>query len=150
VGDIPILGNLFKSTNKGDRQTSLFLFVTPTIMAEPGGDAVLDRESCKRKQKADELIGYTDIYNAQFADPECQDVGCEIGTGGVSSGSAGAYVAPQASAVGGVRGSGSCSDGSCRVPGEATRFLGVSKDRLAAEAAHRRAALKQGASPAGR
>lgn len=148
VGDIPILGNMFKSTNKGSRETSLFLFVTPTIMAEPGGDAVLDRESCKRKQKADELIGYTDIYNAQFADPACQNQGCDLGAMGVTNGASSANVltptgAPAPAVVGGVRGSGSCSDGSCRLPGEATRFLGVSKDRLAAEAAHRRAALKQ-------
>ncbi len=133
VGDLPILGYLFKSTNTGDRQTSLFLFVTPTIMADPGGFDIYDIESCKRKQKADELIGYTEIFNAQFKGCERQD--CASGEyGGPSS----------QPVVGAVRGSGSASDALDRCGAlEATRFLGVSRDRLQAEAAHRRASLRR-------
>ncbi len=141
VGDIPILGNLFKSTSTGNRQTSLFLFVTPTIMYGEGGVDILDRESVKRKQKADELIGYTDIWNSRFVGYEEQD-----GATGSFGGGAGGY-AP--SAAGAVRGSGSSTDGAAPGLLEATRFQGVSTDRLAAEAAHRRALLRRQA-PAGR
>lgn len=144
VGDIPILGNLFKSTSTGNRQTSLFLFVTPTIMTGEGGVDILDRESCKRKQKADELIGYTDIYNSSFVGCDQQDCASGGFVGGPSSSGA-APAMPAMAPAGAVRGSGSASDGG--VPGalEATRFKGVSQDRLQAEAAHRRALLKRGA-----
>ena len=64
---------MFKSTSRRDRETSLFLFVTPTIMHGDSSFDVLDIESCKRKQKADELIGYTEIYNAKFVGCEQQD-----------------------------------------------------------------------------
>lgn len=154
VGDIPILGNLFKSTSTGNRQTSLFLFVTPTIMTGPGGVDILDVESCKRKQKADELIGYTDIFNSYWHGCDQQD--CATGAMGAPAyapaGPAAPALAPSSLPVqpvsmgaGAVRGSGSSSDGG--VPGqlEATRFLGVSQDRLQAEAAHRRALLRAGA-----
>jgi general secretion pathway protein D len=164
VGDIPILGNLFKSTNKGSRQTSLFLFVTPTIMDGMSADDVLDRESCLRKQKADELIGYTDIYNAQFKGCDMQSCGgATLPTYPAGVGDHAPHTPASAGppaigepmlgvGAGAVRGSGSssdCPDGRCGL--EASRFLGVSKDRLAAEAAHRRAALKNAApaKPAG-
>lgn len=165
LGDIPILGNLFKSTNKGNRQTSLFLFVTPTIMDGATADDVLDRESCLRKQKADELIGYTDIFNAQFKN--CDD-GASCGVGGVApttyapgatyapSGPGVTYAptgvpvstAPALNGPGAVRGSGSSSGAATDGSGlEASRFLRISKDRLAAEAAHRRAMLKGTSAP---
>jgi hypothetical protein len=158
LGDIPILGNLFKSTSKGNRQTSLFLFVTPTIMDGPGSDDVLDRESVLRKQKADELIGYTDIFNSHFKGTDQLDAATGAYGGAVTTAPGGTYLPASSGALpattgpGAVRGSGSSSgspDGRCDL--EATRFLGVSKDRLAAEAAHRRAALRgatKGAAPA--
>jgi type IV pilus assembly protein PilQ len=34
LGDIPILGNLFKSTSKSDTRTELLIFITPKIMSE--------------------------------------------------------------------------------------------------------------------
>jgi general secretion pathway protein D len=127
LADIPILGELFKSTDKSNRQTSLFLFVTPTIMGEPNSFDVLDRESCKRKQKADQLIGYTDIYNSYF-------VGCQL------QDPATGRCAP---VPGCVRGSGSGTDALERSGAlEATRFAGVSQSRLDAELAARRQALK--------
>lgn len=130
VGDIPVLGNLFKSTSTGNRQTSLFLFVTPTIMAEPDAFGILDRETLKRKQKADELIGVTDIYNAQFRGGDVQDAATGESLGSLPAGA--------------VRGSGSSSDALERSGAlEASRFLGVSRDRLQAEAAHRRASLRR-------
>ena len=120
LAEIPILGEAFKGTAKRDQETSLFLFVTPTIMAEPGGFDVLDQESCKRKQKADDLIGATEIYNTYF--PACE------------------YQDP---ATGCLRGSGSASDRLDRMGAlEHTRFASVSRERLQAERAARKAALK--------
>jgi len=131
LSDIPFLGEAFKSTQKSDRETSLFLFVTPTIMAgDTEGFTTLDIESCKRKQKADELIGFTDIYNSRFVNCDVQDP---------ASGSF------QGARPGAVRGSGSASSASERFDKigllEATRFSGVSRERLEAEKAARRSAL---------
>jgi type IV pilus assembly protein PilQ len=33
-GDIPVLGNLFKSTGRTNDKTELLIFITPKIMAE--------------------------------------------------------------------------------------------------------------------
>jgi general secretion pathway protein D len=137
LGDMPILGNLFRGTTRSERNTSLFLFVTPTIMAgNDRGFEVYDRESCRRKQKADELIGYTEIYNSHFID--CgQDP------------ASGVWSVPQA---GCVQGSGSASDRLEQIGLlEATRFSGVSRERLEAERNARRDALRgsKPAAPAG-
>lgn len=35
IGDIPILGQLFKDDNKNDRKTTLYVFLTPRIMRDP-------------------------------------------------------------------------------------------------------------------
>jgi general secretion pathway protein D len=126
MADIPVLGELFKSSARRDRNTSLFLFVTPTIMAEPGGFDVLDEVSCRRKQKADELIGRTEIFNSYFPACDLQDP-----------------------ATGCIRGSGSASDRLDRLGAlEATRFAGVSPTRIRAEQAARRAVLNgEGCAP---
>ncbi|MDA1194101.1 MAG: hypothetical protein O2894_02870 [Planctomycetota bacterium] len=134
LADIPILGEAFKSTQKSDRETSLFLFVTPTIMAgDTEGFTTMDIESCRRKQKADELIGYTEIYNSNFVNCDLQDPASGAFTGR----------APGC----GVRGSGSASDRLDQIGLlEATRFSGVSPERLAAEKAARKASLVSGGS----
>jgi general secretion pathway protein D len=134
LADIPVLGEAFKSTSKSDRETSLFLFVTPTIMAgDSEGFDTLDVESCRRKQKADELIGYTEIYNANFVNCNLQDP------------ASGAFAGRR---PGAVRGSGSASDRFEKIGlFEATRFSGVSRARLAAEKAARQAALRGGTLP---
>jgi len=36
LGDIPILGWLFKSTHKEERKTNLLVFITPTIIRDSG------------------------------------------------------------------------------------------------------------------
>ncbi|MFV1959839.1 MAG: type II secretion system protein GspD, partial [Planctomycetota bacterium] len=126
LADIPYLGNLFQGTSASDRQTSLFLFVTPTIMSEPNSFQVLDQISYKRMQKPDELIGKTEIFNSYFPADEYQDpsTGC-------------------------IRGSGSASDRLDRLGAlEATRFSGVSPARLQAERAARLEALRSSSSPA--
>ncbi len=155
AADLPLIGELFKSTNKRDRDTSLFLFVTPTIMTGKNAFDVLDIESCRRKQKADELIGYTEIYNSQFVGCELQDgatgqynkKGDKCGscnnrnTGSNAATGCGSYgTIPRPSIV---PGSGSASDRMERVGLlETTRFSGFSRKRLNAESAARRAVLR--------
>ncbi len=34
LGDLPVLGNLFKTTNKRDQNSELLIFVTPKILRE--------------------------------------------------------------------------------------------------------------------
>ncbi|MDI1290785.1 MAG: hypothetical protein PSX37_12655, partial [bacterium] len=38
LGDIPIIGHLFRSTNKGSRKTVLYVFLTPRILRDPEFD----------------------------------------------------------------------------------------------------------------
>ncbi len=143
LGDIPVLGQLFRGTSRSSRETSLFLFVTPTIMAgDESGFDLFDRESCKRKRRSDELIGYTEIYNSNFVNCEGQDP------------ATGCWSPPTSTGV--VRGSGSTSGGAAVRASdrleqigalEITRFSGVSAERLEAERNARRAALR---APAGR
>ena len=89
ASEIPILGELFKSTTRRDRETNLFLFVTPTIMHGAQSFDILDIESCRRKQKSDELIGFTDIYNAKFVGCDQQDAASGVYNGGRAGGTYG-------------------------------------------------------------
>jgi general secretion pathway protein D len=124
LGEIPILGELFKGTNRSTIETNLFLFVTPTILRNTDLTfSDYDRVTCDRKKKADELIGVVDIPFANF-------VGCRTGR----------CIDP---ATGMVRGSGSASDRLDRAGLlEETRFQNVDADRLAAEALARKRALR--------
>jgi type II secretory pathway component GspD/PulD (secretin) len=38
LGDIPLLGNLFKNYNKSERHATIYVFITPTIMRDPLGE----------------------------------------------------------------------------------------------------------------
>ena len=132
LGEIPIFGNLFKSTVKTDQKTNLFLFVTPTILRkEDQAFKDYDDVTCVRKRKADALIGQVDIPFRNF-------VGCPS--------SAPACGCPTTDpATGCARGYGSASDRLDRLGAlDATQFRGVDKSRLAAEAEARRRALEQG------
>ena len=37
LGDVPVLGNLFKRTNKGTIKQELLIFLTPRIIADSTG-----------------------------------------------------------------------------------------------------------------
>ena len=131
LGEIPVLGELFKGTSKGHIETNLFLFVTPTILHfSDTAFAEFDRITCERKAKADELVGQVDIPFSKF---RCPTVGCVPGPVG----------------TGMVRGSGSASDRLDRAGVlDATRFRGVNPERLAAEELARRKALQGAPGPA--
>ena len=127
LGDIPILGNLFKGTDKADIRTNLFLFVTPTILSKTDtAFSTFDQITCARKRKADDLVGEVDIPFSNFVN--CTDSRCVIDP-----------------ATGCLRGSGSASDRlDQRGVFDATRFRGVDRNRLAAEAQARRRAMEGG------
>jgi general secretion pathway protein D len=125
LGDIPVLGEMFKSTNKGDRETNLFLFVTPTILKASDTEFKdFDDITCERKKKADELIGEVDIPFSNFF--RCKDVRsmCDPASGC-------------------LRGSGSASDRLDALGAlESTSFRSVDPLRLVREAEARRRALE--------
>jgi general secretion pathway protein D len=65
LGDIPLLGNLFKRQSKNDSSTELLIFLTPHIIAAPTDlAAVTDKE----KAKADVQKNFTDQELNKFLD----------------------------------------------------------------------------------
>lgn len=128
LGEIPVFGELFKSTAKSERQTNLFLFVTPTILKATDTDfSRFDEVTCERKRKGDELIGEIEIPFSNFV--KCRDAKCM-----------------QDPATGCLRGWGSASDRLDKMGAlDATSFRAVDKDRLYREAEARRRAVRDGA-----
>ena len=62
LGDIPILGNLFKSTDKSKSKTELMVFLTPRVVRNPDDAAKLrqheqDKLSSTSKNDVDQAIG---------------------------------------------------------------------------------------------
>jgi general secretion pathway protein D len=51
LGDIPILGNLFKSTDKSSTKTELMVFLTPRVVRNPEEAAKLTEEQKKKMSK---------------------------------------------------------------------------------------------------
>ena len=67
LGDIPILGYLFKNKSRRKIKRNLFMFVTPHILRQRGVSFdTLHRQSWIAKMKADELIEAVDIHNSNF------------------------------------------------------------------------------------
>jgi general secretion pathway protein D len=65
VGDIPLLGNLFRRTQKSESKTELIIFLTPHIVAEPGELAAL---TAKQRQRSDAAKGLTEEELNKFLD----------------------------------------------------------------------------------
>jgi len=126
LGEIPVLGNLFKGTDKREIQTNLFLFVTPTIIRETmQGFRDFDQVTRDRKCKADELVGELEIPFANFGPDGYRPMGSSSD-----------------SATGCYRGSGSASDRLDRLGFlDQTEFKAVDRSRLAAERQARLRAL---------
>jgi len=67
LGDIPVLGYLFKSKTRTKIKRNLFIFVTPHILRQRGVSFdELHRQSWIAKMKADELIEAVEIHNSNF------------------------------------------------------------------------------------
>jgi general secretion pathway protein D len=65
LGDIPLLGNLFKRKTKADVQTELLIFLTPHIIQAPSEMAAI---STHEREKSDAAKGLTDKEVDQFLD----------------------------------------------------------------------------------
>jgi general secretion pathway protein D len=67
LGDIPVLGYLFKNKTRRKIKRNLFIFVTPHILRQRGVSFdELHRQSWIAKMKADELIEAVEIHNSNF------------------------------------------------------------------------------------
>ncbi|MHC4939944.1 MAG: secretin N-terminal domain-containing protein [Planctomycetota bacterium] len=75
LGDIPVLGYLFKNKSRTKVKRNLFIFVTPHILRQHGVDFTeLHKQTWIAKMKADELIEHIEIHNANFKlDPRFKD-----------------------------------------------------------------------------
>jgi general secretion pathway protein D len=65
LGDVPLLGNLFRRTQKSDAKTELIIFLTPHIVAAPTELAAL---SAKERQNSDASKGLTEKELNKFLD----------------------------------------------------------------------------------
>lgn len=65
LGDIPLLGNLFRRTQNNDAKTELIIFLTPHIVAAPTELAAL---SAKERQRSDATKGLTEGELNKFLD----------------------------------------------------------------------------------
>jgi len=75
LGDIPVLGYLFKNKTRRKVKRNLFVFVTPHILRQHGVDFTeLHKQTWISKMKADELIDHIDLHNSHFKlDPRYKD-----------------------------------------------------------------------------
>jgi general secretion pathway protein D len=65
LGDIPVLGNLFKRKQKSDTKTELLIFLTPHIVQNPTELATL---SARERAKADALKSFPEEELGKFLD----------------------------------------------------------------------------------
>jgi general secretion pathway protein D len=75
LGDIPVVGYLFKNKTRRKVRRNLYMFVTPHILRQRGTSFdELHRQSWIAKMKADELISQIEIHNSRFRfDPRYRD-----------------------------------------------------------------------------
>ena len=75
LGDIPVIGYLFKNKTRRKIRRNLYMFVTPHILRQRGTSFdELHRQSWIAKMKADELISQIEIHNSRFKfDPRYRD-----------------------------------------------------------------------------
>ncbi len=75
LGDIPILGYLFKNKTRRKIKRNLFVFLTPHILRQRGVNFDdLHRQTYIARMKAEELIDAIDIHNSNFKhDPRFKD-----------------------------------------------------------------------------
>jgi general secretion pathway protein D len=75
LGDIPVIGYLFKNKTRQKVKRNLFIFVTPHILRQHGVSFdELHKQTWIAKMKADELIGHIELHNTNFKlDPRFKD-----------------------------------------------------------------------------
>jgi general secretion pathway protein D len=64
IGDIPVLGFLFKKVSKGDDKTNLYVFLTPKVIKNPVQAQEIFKDKKERIDKSSEIIdkGEVNIY----------------------------------------------------------------------------------------
>lgn len=75
LGDIPVIGYLFKNKTRQKVKRNLFIFVTPHILRQHNTDFTgLHKQTWIAKMKADELVGHLELHNSNFKlDPRFKD-----------------------------------------------------------------------------
>ena len=74
LGDLPLVGFLFRNSNNTNKKTNLYFFLTPHIIADDF--ATLDELTAKHKAEAKKLGGKVEMLNRFFESntPEAQEV----------------------------------------------------------------------------
>ncbi len=74
LGDLPLIGFLFRNSNDSSRKTNLYFFLTPHIIADDF--ATLDDLTAKHQAEAQKLGGKVEMLNRFFSsdDPDVQKV----------------------------------------------------------------------------
>ncbi|MCZ6574246.1 MAG: hypothetical protein O7C98_13905 [Planctomycetota bacterium] len=82
LGDLPLIGWLFKSKTRTKQRRNLFIFITPHILRQKGADFEdLHRQTWIARLKAEELIEKLDLHNARFAyEDEERGTTMDVGT----------------------------------------------------------------------
>ncbi|MFQ5843411.1 MAG: secretin N-terminal domain-containing protein [Planctomycetota bacterium] len=76
LGDLPLVGYLFKSKTRAKSRRNLFIFITPHILRQKGADFEdLHRQTWIAKLKAEELIEKLELHNQRFAYEEREEGG---------------------------------------------------------------------------
>jgi general secretion pathway protein D len=57
LGDIPVLGELFRSRREAQQKRTLFIFLKPTIIRDTADAAELTREKLDRLRQEEERLG---------------------------------------------------------------------------------------------
>ena len=65
LGDVPLLGILFRRTQKSESKTELIIFLTPHIVAEPSELAAV---TAKQRERSDATKGLTEEELNKFLD----------------------------------------------------------------------------------
>lgn len=58
LGDVPVLGNLFKSTSEGEDRTELLIFIRPTIITDPEISDADAREQIDKMESGPDVKNY--------------------------------------------------------------------------------------------
>ena len=68
LGDIPLLGLLFRSTSRADEKTNLFVFITPHVIENPAESKEIYKE---KKDQIDRIKeGRIKMYENKLGEPE--------------------------------------------------------------------------------
>jgi general secretion pathway protein D len=85
LGDLPVLGNLFKSTSRQNQKTELLVFLTPRIVRDPA-EARRLREEATKELNPDTQKGLQNLIKPNTPPPAGNGAGNGTGTGDKKNG----------------------------------------------------------------